>query len=262
MTILSNLVATTKKYTIELSKISFFVFSVATITNWFYRIFHFDLAPIFEYSIGIFHDFFHFILSLFVYSWLTKLIELILYGLLWISSWITPLIPWRIQITIPELYTDFALLSLAITRVFASADLSVPRSKRADAENQTTQAQYDEIDKSEGLFWSTIHKSVHFIGAQIWNLIDWLHSILIYPFPNSPKFHKIVRSILKSLAASVLFWGFIRPIGYIINLIASRKLSSPIMNVRREVFRYFSLYLFAAIVASGIFFLVNGWWLV
>jgi hypothetical protein len=54
-------------------------------------------------------------------------------------------------------------------------------------------------------------------------------------------------------------WGYIRLSGYLINLLNCRKVSSPIMIVRRRLFKFFSANLIGALIVTGMFFVVNGW---
>jgi hypothetical protein len=54
-------------------------------------------------------------------------------------------------------------------------------------------------------------------------------------------------------------WGFIRLGGYLINVYQCRRLTSPIMIVRKRFFRFFALNFLGAIGASVVFIVVNGW---
>lgn len=259
MAYLATVKAAFTKFSKELTLIGIFFVVLVTISNVAYGIFGFTLLPIFKVSFDAFHAWCHFILHMFVFSWLTYSLEWLWYGLIWLCSWFVPIIPWRPQIIIPGLLTDVALVSLAFTRVFQSADLIVPRPTRAEAERKMTHELWDQIQRAEGPFWGPVHRFLDRTNAGIWNLIDWINRLLTYPIRDFPKTSTLVRRVLTSLAGSVLMWGFIRLAGYIINVLAARHLSSPIMIVRRRFFKYFALNLLGAIAATAIFFVLNGW---
>ena len=75
----------------------------------------------------------------------------------------------------------------------------------------------------------------------------------------APKGKRLVKSVLMVLAGCILFWGFIRLAGYVINVSAAGRLCLPIMTVRKRFFRYFGLTLLGATVAAAIFIVLNGW---
>ncbi|CAG0941488.1 hypothetical protein BROC_01471 [Candidatus Brocadiaceae bacterium] len=255
MTYLFTVKAEFKKYAKELSLIGTFFVVVVTISNMVYGIFGFTLLPIFKDSFDAFHAWCHYLLYIFVFSWLTYSLEWLWFALTWLCSLIVPIIPWRPQIFIPGLVSDLALVSLAFTRVFLSADLIVSRSIRAEAENNMTPEMWNEIQMVEGRFWGSIHRFVERANAGIWRAIE----SIAYPFRRFHKLYGYIRRVLIGLAGSVLMWGFIRLTGYIINVLAAGHLSSPIMIVRKKFMKYFLLNLLAAITASAIFFLLNGW---
>ena len=128
--------AARQKFFKELSLIGTFFVLTVTISNVAYGIFGFKLLPVFKVTFDTFHAWCHFILHIFVFSWLTYFLEWLWYGLIWFCSWFLPIIPWRPRIIIPGLVTDVALVSLALTRVFQSADLIVPRPIRAEGREQ------------------------------------------------------------------------------------------------------------------------------
>lgn len=248
-----------KKYLRELGLFFTFFILVVTFFNLTHKIFGFTLIPIVKTGFDAFHDWCAFILDVFVFSWVTYSLEWIWYGLTWLCSLLAPIIPWRPQINIPSLVTDIALVSLAFTRVFQSADLIVPRLVRAEAEVQMTPNLWKEIEIAEGSLWGPAHRFLDRTNARIWKLIEAIQRILCYPFRSFPKFCLVVRLVLITLAGSAFMWGFIRLGGYLINVYAARHLTSPIMEVRKRFFKYFGLNLLGAIAATLIFIVLNGW---
>jgi len=259
MAYLETVKAAFGKYSKELTLIGTFFVVVVTISNITYTIFGFSLLPIFEVTFAAFHDWCHYLLQILVFSWLTFLLEWLWYILVWTISLIFPVIPWHPDIVVPELVTDFALVSLAFTRVFQSADLIVPRAIRAEAESNTSADQWSEIRIAEGRFWGPIHRFLERVNSGIWNMIDIFAKKLTNPIRRFPKLSLFVRRMLVTVAGSVLMWGFIRISGYLINIPAARHLTSPIMDVRRRLFKYFLLNLVGAIIATAAFFVLNGW---
>ncbi len=248
-----------KKFSKELTILGTFFFVVVSISNIAYGFFGFTLIPIVKVNFEAFHAFCQYVLHIFVFSWLTYSLEWLWFALIWLCSQIVPIIPWRIHIIIPGVVKDIALVSLAFTRVFQSADMIVPRPIRAEAENNMTSELWSEIQNVEGSFWGPVHRFFDRTNARIWKMIDLVHHILTYPIRRFPKLCALIRGVLISLAASILMWGFIRLAGYIINVVAAGHLSSPIMIVRKKFFNYFLLNLLAAIAVSAVFFVVNGW---
>ncbi len=251
--------STGKSYSKELGLVVTFFILMVTISNITYRLFGFKLLPFFELTFDAFHDFCHYILHLLIFSWLTFILQSIWLGLTTICSWFLPIIPKWPKIIIPSLITDLALVSLAFTRVFQSVDIIIPRSEREIAENNMTTELWKDIEKAEGSFWGPLHRSIERINIFIWNLIDSIHRILIYPIRKFPKLSLFVKRTLIALAGSILMWGFIRLAGYLINVSAARHLDSPTMSIRKRFFRYFILNLIGAIVATAIFIVLNGW---
>lgn len=248
-----------KTYIKELGLIVTFFILVVTFSNVAYQIFGFRLIPIFRTAFDAFHEGCHFVLHILVYSWLTYFLEWAWYGLMWLCSLLTPIVPWRPHIVIPGIVTDIALVSLAFTRVFQSTDLIVPRADREAAERAMTSNQWEEIQTVEGRFWGPLHRSLERTNARVWHLIDGIQSIATHPLRSFPKLQRVCRALLITGAATVLMWGFIRLGGYLINVSVCRRLTSPIMTVRKRFFRYFGLNLVGAIVATAVFIVVNGW---
>lgn len=248
-----------KIYLSELSLLFTFFVLVVTISNFTYKVFQFRLIPIVKTALDAFHDWCHLILQTLVFSWVTYFLEWIWYGFTWLCALLLPVIPWRPQITIPGLITDLALVSLAFTRVFQGTDFVIPRSVREQAENNMSPDQWKDIENVEGPFWGPIHRFLDRTNAGIWNLIDKIERLITYPIRRFPRLIAFIRPTLKSLAASILMWGFIRLAGYLINVPKGRHLGSPIMSVRERFLKFFGISLLGAIVATFIFFVVNGW---
>jgi len=229
-----------------------------TIANLAYRLLGFPLLPLFKVTFNAFHAWCHFVLNGLVYSWLTSILGWMWYGSVWLASWVFPLVPWRPRIVVPGWWSDLALVSLALTRVFQSADLIVPRHIRAEAEGQMTDQLWAEIQSVEGRFWGALHRFFHRINALIWEGIGALTDPDT-TLTRAQTFRVFVRRVLISLAGSVLLWGFIRLPGYVIHVFAARHLSSPMVLVRRRLFKYFSLNLLGAVAATLMFVVVNAW---
>lgn len=243
----------------ELSLFFTFFVLVVTISNLTYQIFGFKLIPIVKTAFDAFHDWCQLVLHLLVFSWVTYCLEFIWHGLTWIASLVSSIIPNWPNITVPSLVTDIALISLAFTRVFQSADLIVPRKDREEAESRMTSALWKEIERAEGPFWGPVHRLLDRTNARIWRLIDAIQNVVTFPFRRFPRCYAIVRPVLVTLAGSILMWGFIRLGGYVINVYAARRLTSPIMEVRRKFFKFFGLSLLAAVLVTLLFILFNGW---
>lgn len=246
-------------YLEEMGRFLTFFVLVVTISNLTLKLFGFRLVPLVRTAFDAFHDWCHFLANIFFYSWFTYCIESFWYGITWIVSLLFPIIPWRPYFTIPELVTDFALVSLAFTRVFQTADSIVPRSQREKAEKDMTPQQWKEIELVEGTFWGPIHRFFERTNAGIWNLIHYSQRFLTYPLRRFSKYSIFIRRLLITFAGSFLMWGYIRLPGYLINLYAARRLNSPIMSVRRRFFKSFALSLLGAIGATLVFIVINGW---
>ncbi len=246
-----------KKYNKELGSFGiFFVLSI-TITNLIHRLFGFTLLPIFQVGFDAMHEFCRFILQTFVFSWVLYILESICYFILKVLSFVCPIIPYWPKFIIPHIIIDFILVSLAITRVFQSADFIIPRNLRQEAEELTTEEEWEEIRISEGYFFG-IHRFIERINFSIWAFINKSHGFLSAPFRNK-KTKAIIYSVVITFFAAITMWGFIRLIGYTINTILARKLSSQIMIIRKQLMKHFILHLIAALLTSFIFILLNGW---
>src|SRR3990172_12556280 len=81
---------------------TFFVL-VLTISNFTYRVFGFKLVPFVKAAFDDFHAWFHFLMQILVFSWLTYAIEWSWYGLTWLCSLVLAIIPWRPHIVIPNI---------------------------------------------------------------------------------------------------------------------------------------------------------------
>ena len=255
----NNVKATGKTYLGEMTKFFTFFILVVTFSNLTYTLFGFRLIPLFKTAFDAFHEWCHFLANILFYSWFTIIIQYIWFIITWIGSLVFPIIPWLPNFAIPGLVTDFALVSLAFTRIFQTTDSIVPRSERAKAEKDMTTQQWEEIEIKEGNFWGPIHKFFERINSCIWNLINFLQITLTFRLDQSSKYSKLVRRVLLTLAGSFLMWGYIRLPGYLINIYFGRHLTSPIMKVRRLFFKYFLLNFLGAIGATILFFLINGW---
>lgn len=234
---------------------TFFVLSL-TLANFVHRAFGIALLPFFQATFDGFHKWCHIVLHVLVFSWVTALTEWFWYAITWVASLLLPIVPWKPQLVIPPVVSDISLVSVAFTRVFSSTDLIVPRVQRAAAEQAMTPERWEEIEKLEGHFWGPIHRCLERLNAGIWQLIERLQSIIPAGFA---RVRTVARAVLIGLAGAVLFWGFIRLAGYLINLSMGRRSKAPIMAIRRRFFRYFALNFLGACLTVAVFFILNAW---
>lgn len=236
----------------------------------------FPLISPFDETLQSLHKFCHQLLDTLVFSWLTHFLRLII----WVLTLTFPVLiivipPWE-NIVIPSIYADISLLSIALTRVFYLADIIVPREKRTEAEKTTTAEQWEQIRKAEGKFWGPIHRFLEKVNKIIWAIFNNLYHVLrflIICIPNVKKpfvirwtifkTKKILKGyiglLLQIILSSAAMWGFIRLGGYTINVVASRKVIAPVMEVRQKLFRHFVLFLIGALLATIGFFWANGY---
>jgi hypothetical protein len=250
-----------KSYSKELTYIVTFFMVVVTVSNFLYGIFHFALVPIFEVSFNSFHTFCQLIVQCLIYSWLIYIISSIFYHTMAIISIVFPIVPWWPKLAVPGWVVDIALLSAAITRVFQATDLIVPRSIRAEAESEMTPVMWNDIHAAEGSIWGPIHRSIEGVNAGIWALVDGAQIIMVFPIRRFilQRHVNIIRQVLIVLAGFVFMWEYIRLSGYFVNLLNCWRLSSPLMRMRKKLFKFFCANLVGALAVSGIFFVVNGW---
>lgn len=237
---------------------AFFVLTISLISL-AKTLFGYQFIHIFDISFASFHAFFHLILHVLVFSWLIFLMKLAFYSLLKVASLFADIKPFWPHIVFPVWISDFAFVSLALTRVFQTTDLVVPRAERAKAESQMNPDLWIEIEIAEGPFWGSIHKFLDHTNARIWHVVDRIKDVLIWPFPRREKYSLLARRIAIALLGVVFFWGYIRLAGYIINIIGSRSVSSPIMITRRKFFRFFCIHFVGAVAATVLFIVMNGW---
>lgn len=246
-------------YSKELGLIGTFFVLTLTLANLGHRLFGIGLLPFFQATFNAFHEWCHIVLHFLVFSWLTRLAAWLWYGITWVGSLLLPIVAWKPHIVIPPLVSDVSLVSVAFTRVFRSTDLIVPRPERAAAENAMTVDHWKEIERLEGRFWGPVHRCLERLNSRIWQLIDVMQRIIV---PSNSRFDKvraIVRALLIGLAGAILFWGFIRLAGYLINVPLARRSTAPVMPVRRRFFRYFVLNFVGASLAVAVFFVLNAW---
>lgn len=237
---------------------NFFVLtvSISLITH---KIFGFRLIPQVKLTFEAFHEFIHDIMHLLVFSWLSYSLESLWYWITLICSIFLPVIPWRPQITIPSVIADIAFVSLAFTRVFRATDLQIPRHLRAIAERQMKEGGWKQIELVEGRFWGPIHRFLHRTNAAIWHLIDATQKLLLRLLHLPRKYRAFLRCALITFVGAVFMWGYIRLAGYLINVSKAGHLDLEIMKIRRRFLKTFGWNLLGAIVATGLFFLYNGW---
>ncbi|MGF2411078.1 MAG: hypothetical protein ACQUYJ_02060 [Ferruginibacter sp.] len=247
-----------RKYSNELSKLAAFFLAFMSFVLLIKRFFDIKLLPVVALSLEAFHQFCHAILHFFVFSWVIAAVKIIVYALLWLLSHFTSVLPHWPHISICLLYTDLALVSLALTRIFRSADIVVPRSEREMAEAAMSKQDWKNIEVAEGVFWGSIHRIVEGINKWIWKFINRLHRFISRPIKKYTIISDYIYYFIVTIAASVFMWGFIRLTGYLINIIASRQLQSPIMKTRRKFFRHFLLFFAGALICAIIFAYANG----
>ncbi|WP_149275823.1 hypothetical protein [Pareuzebyella sediminis] len=241
-------------YSNDLKKFVTWSFVIWTFTNFIEQKFNFYIVPPIEYTLLIFRDFAHRFLDFFVFSWLNLLMAYIAYGFTTMCSWVFPIYPVLPKVVIPDILKDLAIVSIALTRIFNSADEEVTKEQRIEGEKRTTQAQKSNIFKVEGWLFGSIHWWVQHANKYIWNLVNAIVKKLRF----IPYSKKIIKPLIFSIISSITFWGFIRFIGYTINVVLARKLDYPNMIVRKRYFRFYMLFLITAIIATAFFFIANG----
>lgn len=226
------------------------------ISNLTIRVFKPPLLPFLQATFEIFHQWCRFLLEIFVLSWLLPIAEAVSFSLIWVVCLFLPVRPWWPDITVPAAAIDVALVSIAFTRVFSSVDLIIPRDERAAAEAAMTKEQWALIPATEGPIWGPLHRFVERINASIWKWIE----LLITPLRSLPGILvSIARALLIGIAGSVLMWGFIRLAGYLINVLACRRLDVPVMRIRRRFLGFFGKVLLGAVLGTAAFIVGNGW---
>ena len=237
---------------------SFFVV-VVSLTNIAYTIFGFRLTEFFAITFDNFHLFLHFVLNVLVFSWLTYLLQWLWFSLTWLGSFILPFVkPWYPQITVPAWISDVMLLSLALHRAYDSAYALVPWEVRDMHYKATTPEMEHEIEVAQGILnWP--HKITHWMTTAIWKLVSQRDGVLTKGLERIGVPATTAEGALKPLAAAVFLWGFIRLIGYSINVgMAGHLRHIPIMVMRDKLMKIFLLSASAAIVVVGVFLYVNG----
>jgi hypothetical protein len=261
MKFLQHFVQDFRRYRTELGLI-FTVFLIAvTMTNFAYNIFGFRLTEFFEVTFSTLHDFLHVAMYLLVYSWFTPLLQVVWFGLTWLGSLMLHFIEpeWRV-IRFPQWWSDLALGSIVLSRAFDSAYLMIPWDERGpiydDHEKDPTKE--IEIQVAHGPL-SGLHRITHLLTTGIWQSIRFVEKIITKPVMGMSLPQPIAEAILKNIASAVAMWGYIRLVGYGINVgMAGRLRHIPMMRMRVRIFKLFWIsFALGAAVCSG-FLYVNG----
>jgi hypothetical protein len=243
------------RYAKELTFLGVLFALTITFTNFVFHFFHLHLVPFAAASFDAFHTWCQMAIRLFIFSWLAPILDWAWYGLEWLASFFAPVTLRLPHIQVPPTLVDVSLISLALTRVFGGADLFVPRSEREQAERDTSTEQFTEMQALEGWFWGPLHRLCETVNSWIWRLVGTITGF----FDSAPRIQPWVKRIAGGLAAVIFQWGFIRLAGYVINALAARKSSAPIMAIRRRFLKMFVVSLIAALAATAGFFVVNAW---
>src|SRR5205085_9127638 len=127
-------------------------------------------------------------------------------------SVVLPISAWWPEFKVPGWVADFAIVSAALTRVFQTTDLIVPRAERANAEALMTDDHWDEIRSREGRFWGPLHRLTERINVPVWHSIHLLQRGICYPVRHrvTERHRQIVEQFLIGAAGIILMWGFVR----------------------------------------------------
>ncbi|WP_299533572.1 hypothetical protein [Ulvibacterium sp.] len=244
-----------KEYLVQLTILGSFLGLCLTISNISINLFEPPLLPFYAKSFEAFHSFCRIILEKIVFSWAVPLLESIIYAISWLGSLVLPIEPIWPKIKVAGLYVDFALISVALTKAFSSVDLLIPHPKREAAMKSLSDKQRNEMWRSEGWFWGTIHRFLEFLNRTNWKILR----VILFPTKPFSKIRRFLEPTAKTIVGSVMMWGFVRFFGYLINVSLAGQLKFEIMDIRKRVMRYVLLNIVAAIIATVIFLAFNGW---
>lgn len=228
-------------------------FVTVTLLNWVHALLGIRLIPVFEKTVSGFRSFIHYTLDLLFFQWITLAIDWLIYFATLLLSKLFQISPYLPDFQIPGWFMDLAIISIALLRVFESAYLVVPRSDRESAYSMTTEEHYKAIDIAQGIFWGRIHSLSHIANEWLWKLTDFIR-IRIFRSEES----RIVRLIVIEILGGLLMWGFIRLIGYLVNVPLTLNIEAPVLAIRRKVFFVFCVCLCTAIFGIVLFYIVNG----
>lgn len=244
------------------------------------NLFGFQLTPHFAMLVDKPIEVFKLLADIFIFSWMMLIVELIGNLLVYCYLKIIGVEFFWWNVSIPDGLKDWSLLSIALSRVFLATDVLYPRAERDLFSSKTTSLE-EQIVKTSGPWLS---RQIHDLIAGIH--IDFFYPIIIDKFEILPlKFVTLVhknRSLkiaidrawkikltaqtkrlkpakvgrqIGYVVAGALFWGFIRPLGYIFNLLNTRGLGHvPIIAMRRKVAVIFVQVFIIAIIATGLYF--------
>jgi hypothetical protein len=259
MKVILHIAQDLRRYRTELGVI-FTIFLIAVMmTNFAYNVFGVRLTEFFALTFSTLHDFLHFAMHWLVYSWFGPMLQGIWFGLTWLGSLVLPFIEpeWR-AIHFPQWWSDMALGSVVLSRAFDSAYLMVPWDVREGVYKNYTKEMEDEIQAAHGSL-SSLHRSTHWITTGIWKSIRFVERILTKPFRGRALPQPIAEAILKNVAAAVAMWGYVRLIGYSINVgMAGHLKHIPMMSMRNRLFKFFWLSFFLGAAVCAVFLYMNG----
>lgn len=235
-----------------------FILLTITISNFLLKYLSTNDTTVIKIVFNEIQFYIHSISYLLLYSWSTFIYSKLFYFVTVLLSLFLPITPKTPHIIIPIFVTNILVLSIIITRIFQNTDYLIPREERAKIENSTSKEQFREIFKIEGKLWGKIHEKLEEINRKYYQIIESIHTKLLFNFSNESLYSKIIRSLLIG-AGGIFLWGYIRLAGYIINLIGARKLKFPILEMRRKFFKHFIKIMIFAIVTSVIIVLLNNY---
>lgn len=228
-------------------------FATVTLLNWVHSWLGIQFIPPFELAINGIRDFLHFLLDLIFFRWLALAFNWLWYVVTLLLSTFSPILPFLPDYRVPGWYADAALLSIALLRVFESAYLVVPRSERDAAYDETTEEQYRAIDQAQGIFWGRIHSFTHTVNAWLWNLTDYIRKRILRSGQS-----RIVRLIVIEVLGGLLMWGFVRLLGYSVNVPLTLNVEAPVLEARRKTFFVFGVCLCTAMLGVVLVYVTSG----
>lgn len=252
-----NFWTSSKTHRRDLQVITVTFFVALTLSNVLHEAFGFTLVELFDSALNTFHNFCRALLDWTVFFWARPLVELIIHVPIYLANIVLGASFEYPRIRIAPWYIDLSMLSLALTRVFDGADLVVPRNERAKAEEAMPSNWKSDMYLHEGKLWGGVHRVSDNLTAIIWNAVDIMEK-LIWILTKNARIGRLARTLFIAIFGAILWWGYIRLFGYILNISASRGVDSPIMRVRRKLFKNFGYQLLAAVCACAVFLIING----
>lgn len=233
--------------------IAFTIFIVfVTLTSWIHSIFDFPLLPYFENTLADFRHFTHLVFDNLFYRWFSYFLgNLVYYGMVLLKpiiNWI-PFVP---DFTIPSWVRDAAIISIVLLR-------SQKRAMRDS--NPLSTLEMSKIERSE---WNAAIQSTS-VPLKVFIRFSWKLVLLIYFVTNAFRMPFNIFGLKKLSKFIGLFVGGALMLGlsYFIHDLAityaTRDVDSQYAYAHRAFMKITMTILGVALLASTMFFIVNGY---